>query len=179
MIKTLYQVFQHWSSKGSVWLYSDPHFDDPDCKLMDPEWLEPQDQIDRLKHYCHKNDTLLLLGDIGNPKYMEQLKCYKVLILGNHDQSATKFRPYFDEIYTGPLIISDKIILSHEPLIQMPYLFNIHGHDHAKWHSNGFNRLNVCSNVIDYTPISLGKLIDSGILKNIPTIHRYAIDKRL
>ena len=178
MIKTLYPVFQHWSAKGSVWIYSDPHFDDPDCKIMDPDWPEPEIQIATLKQYCHKNDTLLLLGDVGDPKYMEQLKCYKVLILGNHDQSATKFKSYFNEIYTGPLTISDKIIISHEPLLQMPYLFNIYGYDHSKWHSGGFNRLNVCSNVIGFKPLNLGALIKDGLISNVPTIHRWTIDGR-
>jgi len=177
MIKSLYPIFQHWSAKGSVFIYSDTHFDDPDCKLMDSNWPESEEQIKTLKQYCHKNDTLILLGDIGNPQYIEQLKCYKVLILGNHDQSATKFKPYFDEIYTGPLIISDKIILSHEPLPQIPYLFNIHGHDHSKWTQKDFNKLNVCSNVIGYRPLNLGALIKDGLISNVPTIHRWTIDE--
>lgn len=35
MTKSLYAPFKFWSSKGTVWIYSDPHFDDNDCKLMD------------------------------------------------------------------------------------------------------------------------------------------------
>ena len=144
---------------------------------MDVLWPDPEVQIENLKECCHKNDTLLLLGDVGNPRYLEQLKCYKVLILGNHDQSATKFKPYFDEIYTGPLFISDRILLSHEPFYEVPYVFNIHGHDHSGWNSKTSNALNVCSNVIGFKPLSLGKLINEGLLSNISTIHRYTIER--
>ena len=27
---------------------------------------------------------------LGNPEYLNKLKCYKVLIMGNHDQSSEK-----------------------------------------------------------------------------------------
>ena len=38
MIDSLYNCFKHWSSKGSVYIYSDPHFGDLDSyKLRFPE----------------------------------------------------------------------------------------------------------------------------------------------
>ena len=175
MIKSLYPVFQHWSKTGSVWLFSDPHFDDSDTKVMNPNWIEPDEQIKILKECCPKNDTLILLGDIGNPEYIRQLKCYKVLISGNHDYGLSKYESYFDEMYGGPLFISDRIVLSHERLPYMPYALNIHGHHHNGHNSD--NYYSVCADVVDYTPVNLGKLIKSGILSKIPTIHRYTIDK--
>lgn len=45
MIKTLYPIFQHWSEKGSVYLLSDTLFADSDCKLMDPDWISPEEQV--------------------------------------------------------------------------------------------------------------------------------------
>ena len=75
MIKTLYEKFQPWSSKGSVYIISDTHFDDFDCKLMDPGWIAPQEHVDIIKKKCHKNDTLIHLGDVGNPEYLKQIKC--------------------------------------------------------------------------------------------------------
>lgn len=39
MIKSLYPQFQRWSATGSVYIISDTHFDDVDCKLMDSEWI--------------------------------------------------------------------------------------------------------------------------------------------
>ena len=42
MIATLYEQFQRWSKGGSVYILSDLHFDDEDCKLMSPDWITPQ-----------------------------------------------------------------------------------------------------------------------------------------
>ena len=49
MILTLYEPFRHWSEMGSVYILSDPHFGDSDCKLMDPGWIEPEEQVARLR----------------------------------------------------------------------------------------------------------------------------------
>ena len=38
------------------------------------------------------------------------------------------------------------------------------------------NYFNCCANVIKYEPINLKDIIKSGVLKNIPTIHRKTID---
>jgi len=177
MIATLYDTFKHWSDGGSVWLYSDPHFDDPDCKFMDPDWPSVKDQVKKINHVVKKLDTLVILGDIGNPEPVKWLDGrIKVLILGNHDETATKFKPYFDEIFIGPLFISQKILLSHEPII-LPYCVNIHGHDHGNWYKDEPNHVNVCSNVVNFEPQNLKELIKSGIMSDIPNIHRYFIDK--
>ena len=37
-------------------------------------------------------------------------------------------------------------------------------------------RFNVCTELINYTPISLREIIKSGVLKNISDIHRDCID---
>lgn len=176
MIKSLYPFARKWSEKGSVHIFSDPHFDDKDCKLMDPCWVTPDEQIQILKTCCPKNDTLILLGDIGNPEYLKQLKCYKVLIAGNHDKGLSNYKPYFDELYSGPLFISDRILLSHEPIPYLPYVINIHGHDHNGSESD--NHVNVAANVVGYTPINLGHLIKVGLMSGFPTIHRWTIDRR-
>jgi len=179
MINSLYPIFQHWSEKGSVYLISDTHFADSDCKFMDPEWITPEEQVSILQKYIHKNDTLVHLGDVGNPEYLKNVKGYKVLIMGNHDQSITKFQPYFNEVYAGPLFISDKILLSHEPVFGLSWCLNIHGHDHngMEAYHEGCKHINLAANVCDYTPINLGKLIKDGILSNIDSIHRITIDK--
>lgn len=176
MIKGLYQFAEKWSEKGSVWIIADTHFDDADCKLMDPGWISPQEHLSNIKKYVHKNDTLIHLGDVGNPEYMKEIPGYKVLILGNHDFTATKFKPYFDEIYEGPLMISRKIILSHEP-IYISWAFNIHGHNHGSVIEGDVYHLNLASNVCNYTPVSLGALIKSGKFADIKNIHRITIDR--
>ncbi len=35
MIATLYEPFRHWSENGSVYILSDTHFGDADCKTID------------------------------------------------------------------------------------------------------------------------------------------------
>ena len=178
MIKTLYPCFQKWSEKGSVYIISDTHFDDSDRNFMG-YWFNEEIQISRLKERCHKNDTLIHLGDVGNPEYMNQLKCYKVLIMGNHDQSIIKMQKYFNEVYSGPLWIAEKILLSHEPLEIIPQgVLNIHGHDHSHWFMEDNYHLNLCPNLYGYLPLNLKNLIEDGWLKKISSIHRLAIDNQ-
>lgn len=177
MITTLYDKFKPWSAKGSIYIISDTHFEDADCKLMDANWISPQEHVDIIKRVAHKNDTLIHLGDVGNPKWMEQIKAYKVLIMGNHDQSATKFKPYFDEVYTGPLFIAEKILLSHELINGGNWWFNIHGHDHNKENDFSWNEINLASNVVNFSVFDLATAIKGGMLKSTDGIHRDTIDK--
>lgn len=82
----------------------------------------------------------------------------------------------FDEVYEGPLMVNDRLILSHEPINIPNYLFNIHGHIHNKNYTGDSNHLNVCAESIHYTPINLLSLIKNGLLKDIENIHRKTID---
>lgn len=187
MIKTLYPCFQHWSEKGGVYLVSDTHFDDIDRKYMG-YFISNEDQYYLLNDTCHKNDTLIHLGDVGDLSYIQKLKCYKVLIMGNHDKSIEKMEEVFDEVYSGPLWISQKIILSHEPLDIKSWnwieekgsniTFNIHGHDHGGEIRDSYH-LNICQNIYGYIPLNLNQFIKSGKLKNIDNIHRITIDEAI
>lgn len=178
MINTLYEPFQRWSEGGSIYLLSDTHFDDPDCKLMDPGWISPEEQIKIINSLAHKNDTFVCLGDVGNPKYVAEINAgKKILVLGNHDKRG-ELKEFFDEIYSGPLFISDRILLSHEPVSRLPWCLNIHGHDHSgmEEYMEGCKHLNLAANVCGYTPVNLGALIKNGILSDIKDIHRMCID---
>ena len=81
----------------------------------------------------------------------------------------------FDEVYEGPLFISDRILLSHEP-IEYPFALNIHGHDHSNRELTTSPHLNVCAEHIGYTPVCLSTLIKNGALKDISNIHRNCIE---
>lgn len=303
MIKSLYDVFKTWSEKGSVYLYSDPHFGDADSykfrsllnipddimfakeqgdsrpyELYVEERLKVLDemQIKNINKRVTKKDTIIFLGDIGNIECIKKINGYKVLIMGNHDKGASNYKrvekfekidisnyldgktpnelcielsdeerkqyyeearkkaereykakpdfirisnrinydfrsPFmswyayfdnqlFDEVYEGPLMITDKILLSHEPIENCPpFLFNIYGHDHSGKDFTTYvlkdydadmpynemfnnyltsikkyklNKLNVCAEWIGYFPVSLKGIINSGILKSIPSIHQ-------
>ena len=174
MIKSLYPIFQKWSATGSVYIISDTHFDDSDCKLMDPNWITPQEHMEIIKQDVRKGDTLIHLGDVGNPDYLDELKCYKVLITGNHDV-LSKVASHFDEVYTGPLFIADRLVLSHEPIQGLEgFAMNIHGHDHAS--NYRYNHINLASNVYHFRVFNLGASIKGGLLSRVENYHRITID---
>ena len=180
MIKSLYPIFQRWAQTGSVYILSDPHLGDSDCKFMDKEWITPEQQIEIINNVVHKSDTFVCLGDVGNPDYAKKIKAgHKVLILGNHDKRKD-YKDIFDEIYDGALFIADRILLSHEPVVGLDWCLNIHGHDHnnASYNYGDTKHLNLAANVCGYTPVDLGKLIKNGILSDIENIHRKAINKQ-
>ena len=179
MISTLYTPFRHWSDGGSIYILSDLHFDDTDCKIMDPNWVTPEKQVEIINRIVFKSDTFVCLGDVGNPKYVSMIRAgKKILLLGNHDARGA-YKGLFDEIYSGPLFVSDKILLSHEPVYGLSWCLNIHGHDHngVETYQVGCKHINLAANLCGYTPISLGKIIKDGILSDIDSIHRQTIDK--
>ena len=60
---------------------------------MDPNWITPEEQIDIINKLVHKNDCLILLGDVGNVEWIKKIKAgYKVLITGNHDAGAENYK---------------------------------------------------------------------------------------
>lgn len=181
MIKSLYKTFQRWSEKGSVYILSDLHLGDSDCKLIDKNWVSPKKQIEIINSIIHKDDTFICLGDVGSPELASQIKAgYKVLILGNHDRRKD-YESIFDEIYDGAVFIADRILLSHEPVSGMSWCLNIHGHDHNMnlCDSVDCKHINLAANVCGYTPVSLGKIIKDGALSGIKDIHRQSIDRQI
>lgn len=179
MIDSLYDCFKHWAAQGSVYIMSDTHFDDHDCKLMDPNWITPEEQIKILNKKVFKNDTLILLGDIGDPEWAKKIKARKILITGNHD-IPHYYKDIFEEIYTGPVFIAPKILLSHEPIYGLHFCINIHGHDHGGEmrydDRSGAKHINIAANVCGYTPINLKEEIKKGLVSNVQDIHRITID---
>lgn len=175
MIQTLYPPFRHWSETGTIWLYSDPHFGDTALAAGMPGGRpSDQNQIDFINSKVGKKDTLIILGDVGDINCAKKLRGHKILICGNHDAGSTLYEDVFEEVYPGPVFISERILLSHEP-IDLPFAFNIHGHDHMLPASDN-RHLNVCSDVIGYVPVNFNRLLKSGILAKIPSVHRITID---
>ena len=82
----------------------------------------------------------------------------------------------FDEVYEGPLMIAEKLILSHEP-VDVPWAYNIHGHDHQGRKRK--NHTNVCVDVTGYQPINMNQWMKSGAMAHVETIHRDTIDKAI
>lgn len=175
MINGLYPAFKHWD-KQSVWIYSDPHFGDKDLESGVKNRPDADTLVKKINEKVGRKDTLIILGDVGDIEFAKKLRGYKILIMGNHDAGRTNYEEIFDEVYEGPVMIAEKVILSHEP-VDVPWAFNIHGHVHDKRHQNDSHHLNVCSDVIDYTPQNLNQIFKNGTFSKVVSIHRVTIDK--
>lgn len=181
----LYPCFEHWTKFNNIWLYSDPHFSDPEMKHLRKNYIGDEEQIKKINSKVGKRDLLIILGDIGEISQVQKLKGYKVLIIGNHDVGASKYQKrvvdgrgnnLFDEVYEGPIMINEKILLSHEP-IDLSFVLNLHGHDHGNKHGKDKNHINFCAEHIDYTPVSLKQITENGGLSKIESIHRQTINE--
>lgn len=102
-------------------------------------------------------------------------------ILEQHDDEAEVYDNHlFDEVYDGPLMINNHILLSHEA-IDMSFGINIHGHNHGGKHisydpASSVININVCSNVVGFKKLRLDELVDGLDYRDI---HRVAIDKAI
>ena len=219
MNKNLYDTLaDRWCNNGTVWIYSDPHFNDNETKALRQDYIGDDSQVKRINSVVGKNDTIIFLGDIGDLNFIKRIRGYKVLIMGNHEKGASNYKkqvysdvkfcnefpkdfipekhgykvvdptPFgnlyakitdnglFDEVYEGPIMVNDRLILSHEPIEGLPkYMFNIHGHDHSNWYRSD-NSMNVCAEHINYTPVNLLSLLKNGLLKDTLSIHRVTIN---
>lgn len=172
----VYDIFNERWCNQTVWIYSDPHFGDEELAAGIPNRPSDEEQIKKINSKVGRKDTLIILGDVGDVECAKQLRGYKVLICGNHDAGKTIYQEVFNEVYSGPLMIGEKLFLSHEP-VHMPFAMNIHGHDHTISGDNkDWSHLNVCSDVIDYTPINLNQLLKNGLTSKVESIHRQTID---
>lgn len=170
----VYDMFMNrWSQFQTAHVISDLHFNEDDLKQGISKRPSDDVLVKLINSKVGRKDILFILGDCGDLEYVKQLKGYKVLIMGNHDCGATKYKEIFDEVYEGALIIGEKLILSHEP-VDIPWAFNIHGHDHKGHKRKG--HLNVCADVINYIPINLNQFLKSGPTAQVYTIHRETID---
>ena len=177
MIEGLYKCFDHWHKEGTVWLYSDTHFnEDEDLRRVPfPNRPSAEEQIKMINSKVGRKDHLILLGDVGDIECARKLRGHKVLIKGNHDGGLSNYEDVFEEVYGGPLMIGERIILSHEPL-DIDWAFNIHGHTHLLSVARP-GHLCVCSDVINYTPVNFNQFVKSGRLNEIMPLHRYTINK--
>lgn len=174
MIQTLYPPFRKWSEVGTIWIYSDTHFGDKELAAGIPGRPDDEEHVKLINRKCGRKDTLILLGDVGDIEFAKKLRGYKVLICGNHDIGHTAYEEVFDEVYTGPVFISEKIILSHEPM-DIKCAINIHGHDHAGKTQDMYH-VNVCSDAVGYEPMNFNQFLKSGKMAHIQSIHRQIID---
>ena len=223
-IAGLYKMFDHWHAEGTLWIYSDPHFDDTELAAGVAKRPSSEDQVKMINAKVGRKDTIIFLGDINNVEWVKKIRGYKILIMGNHDSGRTNYERrvitqlfskdlytkeqvldlmknrypncrysieerkqlgsffevsidnlLFDEVFEGPVILGEKLILSHEP-VNVPWAFNIHGHIHDSKCKNDKFHFNVCADMIGYTPINFNQWMKQGYLSDIETIHRDTIN---
>ena len=94
MYKNLYDTFAHWfhDGRGTVYFYSDPHFNDPEAALFRKNYIGDAEQVKRINSKIGKYDTLVILGDIGDIELVRKIRGYKVLVMGNHDSGSTNYK---------------------------------------------------------------------------------------
>ena len=178
-IAGMYDVFNERWCKQAIWLISDTHFGDEDLRAGIPNRISDDDLVKLINSKVGKKDTLIHLGDVGDIEFMKKIRGYKILIMGNHDAGKTNYEGVFDEVYTGPLMVGEKLLLSHEP-VDIPWVFNIHGHDHYGHASK--NHLNCTIDAhkriygLDWEPINMNQIMKTGLLSKTESIHRITID---
>ena len=226
MVTGLYNIFNRLWGMQTIWLYSDPHFGETEEESGLVNKPTDAEQVQRINSKVGRKDTIIFLGDIGDPSWLKDIRGYKVLITGNHDTGISNYqrvrfqrsfdadewqedevyqkmkqeypdhcvtvekfydfrRPYTkwvatmdnqlcDEVYSGPLTIGPKLILSHEP-IEVDGMFNIHGHVHSLVLSTDRD-LNICAMNTNYIPVNLNQLMKHGLTSKVDSIHRITID---
>lgn len=179
-ISGMYDLFNEKWCKQTIWLVSDTHFGDEELRAGLPSRPSDEELVKIINSKVGKKDTLIHLGDVGDIEYMKKIRGYKILICGNHDAGRTNYEGVFDEVYTGPLMIGEKMLLSHEP-VDVDWAFNIHGHDHTG--TGRKNHLNCCVDAsmnqfgIPFEPINLNQITKTGLTSKVESIHRQTIDK--
>ena len=171
----VYKTFiDRWTKYQTVWVISDTHFGEKDLREAFPKRPSNEELVKAINRRVGRKDVLIHLGDVGSLDWAAKLHGYKVLVMGNHDSGAEKYREVFDEVYEGPVMLGERLILSHEPL-DVEWAYNIHGHDHSS-RQKTFTQYNVCCDANCYTPLHLNKFLKEGHLKHIKSVHRQTID---
>jgi calcineurin-like phosphoesterase family protein len=124
--------------------------------------------IQRWNTVVSKKDKVFILGDVTMEKVrdyplLNQLKGLKTVILGNHDEPNHVFEllKYVNKV-AGMIDYKKEFILTHCPIhpsqLDYRYSYNIHGHVHTKSVEDP-RYINVCAEMIDYTPKTLEELL--------------------
>lgn len=170
----VYDIFlKNWSEYQTCWVISDTHFGDADIQKAFPNRPSDEELVKIINSKVGRKDVLIHLGDVGDLEFAKQLRGHKILIMGNHDSGKTNYTDIFDEVYEGPLMLGEKLLLSHED-INVPWAFNLHGHDHTGRQRAG--ALNVCLDGLGYNVMNLNSALKNGLLAKVETFHRDTIN---
>ena len=185
MLPGIYDAFQHWGEQ-TVWIYSDPHFNDEDLKCSIKNRPSADEQIHRINAKAGRRDTLIILGDVGDIECVRNLRAgRKVLIMGNHDAGASNYkRQVIKEIYDQDKYTKEQAII--EARAKFPN-WKITISEEYSFHSP-FTRWIVCADNLLFDEVYEGALIvgEKLILSHEPiagltwavNLHGHVHDKR-
>lgn len=91
----LYDIFREkWEPFSDIYLVSDTHFNDEELYIGTKriERKDTDEYIKLINSKVGKKSILIHLGDVGDLEVMKKVRGYKVLIMGNHDTGATKYK---------------------------------------------------------------------------------------
>ena len=163
----------------NTWIISDTHFYH-DNLILETYENRPAHHTELIignwQNSVQPDDDILHLGDVllGGKEKRESLRYRltgnKYLILGNHDKKTRnilrnelKFAVLPD--VTRVIVNEQHIVFTHKPFEHLKsYEINIHGHTHSKIsHISTDRHINVSIEVMDYSPIRLGTLLEERV----------------
>lgn len=161
--KTFFSSDQHFFHKNVI-----KYDDRPYCCV----WHMNQSLVSNINETVGESGTMIFLGDIsfGNKnqrkKILGEIKCRKVVILGNHDATAKSMKEAgVDEVYAELEVEIDhkRVYMSHIPNREKAKLYDIHlhGHVHTAWVRKE-NMINVGCCVWDYKPQLFKTLVEQS-----------------
>lgn len=174
----VYDIFQEkWKDYQTFFLISDTHFKEKDLEEAYPERPTAEKFVRLINSKVGRKDIICCLGDCGDLECWKKIRGYKILIAGNHDEGLTKYRDVFQEIYQGPVMLGEKLIFSHEPIVGIDWAYNVHGHNHNGPISTDAYHLNInCDANKCYLPINFNVMLRKGLIAQVKSLHRKTID---
>ena len=166
----------------TIWFLSDPHFGHAACvhtfKRQDGSPLRDFHSVIEMNETIIENwnntvmpqDHAYLMGDIAMKReflpLVRRLNGHKRLLFGNHD--IFDYKTYAKDAGFEKMMamrVMDRIIFSHVPVHPgqlQRFKANVHGHTHQNFVMKEGRPdpqyMNVCCEVINYTPISLEQI---------------------
>lgn len=95
MIAGLYDIFNSmWNRYQTIYLISDTHFDDEELYIGTKriERANSDEYVKLINSKAGRKDLIIHLGDVGNLEQLAKIRADKMLIMGNHDTGATKYK---------------------------------------------------------------------------------------
>ena len=112
MVTGLYNIFNTLWGMQTIWLYSDPHFGETEKETGLANKPTDAEQVRRINSKVGRKDTIIFLGDIGDPSWLKSIRGYKVLITGNHDTGISNYqRVRFQRSFDADELQKDEVYL--------------------------------------------------------------------